>query len=833
MTDRAQEQNFEPPSGSHDLRDVVSLILVTKSEDDKLKFLMEQKNVNYRWSFSDIPPEKVWGLPRQQVHRHTLSHVKSFEEEARDILYSIIGKTESKLSLVCQVITGIPSQCCKIQHFIFSSFVKEQKLVKVCNTNWYQLFSLETLKSEVKNLERKKLVTIAEHVQAMSTGTNQDDQLGSILMELTPALVWIDKSEDEMTGYDKLIRSPGYKQSDIEMIYEEFAWRSFPFTTVKLEDIGDLLQDLGWYGRESRVFSMSRNYGREVDLQSFVTALVAMDPTTQHGFEPAEIRCHHIFRYYNENCDDVLDSSEMKDMVHDIRRLQGKAVNTDQLNEEVREAFCVFSPHIDNQLTLAEFLNGVGQLRFRGTSLLYRSSSPVVKHIIHKNSRLKRALSPSLRRGKFMAKKVRPLSGGTRTIDNRKTTEPALDSDHENQSGFGSSISLSEGAFTSSSGGYVLARHTVKVRRSGIVTCVDSLLDLERAGEVTDTGFDSPNPIPGRSLDRFRSVDAFNQKSIPNEMLQALRFFENKKGDKPQMDWGEVDRARLGQYLISLCSAVKDALCSEPRLLRISAPCYILGDIHGNYHDLVCFEKALWRLGPLLTPANFLFLGDYVDRGEYGVEVVAYLFSQKLQDPKKIHLLRGNHEIREIQDCFSFHNDCWTRFGKQLGDEVWNAVNDVFDHMPVAAVVDEKIFCIHGGIPKLTGGLEEIYSIPCPLTRPEEESQLAWQLMWNDPVDSKDDDAMEELERNEGFALNTKRQTAYVFNKTAFSSFLEANGLTHVVRAHEVKQAGFEIQMSGKLLTVFSSSHYCGGSNEAACILVHDNRLRAIRLDTS
>ena len=97
------------------------------------------------------------------------------------------------------------------------------------------------------------------------------------------------------------------------------------------------------------------------------------------------------------------------------------------------------------------------------------------------------------------------------------------------------------------------------------------------------------------------------------------------------------------------------------------APCYVMGDLHGNYEDLSAFEKLLWRTGMVLSPAKFLFLGDYVDRGQYGIEIVAHLFAQKVIAPNKIFLIRGSHEHRDVQEHFSFQNECLQRFGPDKG----------------------------------------------------------------------------------------------------------------------------------------------------------------------
>ena len=143
---------------------------------------------------------------------------------------------------------------------------------------------------------------------------------------------------------------------------------------------------------------------------------------------------------------------------------------------------------------------------------------------------------------------------------------------------------------------------------------------------------------------------------------------------------------------------------------------------------------------------------------------------------------------------------------------------------------------MHGGIPSnlnnQDNSLEAIKHIQCPLRDPEFESPIAWEILWNDPLTSDLNINLDGPSKKFGFVANSKRGTAHFFTHDALTDFLKKNNLSYVIRAHEVQQAGFKVQLGGRLLTVFSSSKYCGGSNEAATVLVDSNKLRLIRLDT-
>ncbi|XP_052072975.1 uncharacterized protein LOC127711057 isoform X2 [Mytilus californianus] len=647
----------------------------------------------------------------------------------------------------------------------------------------------------------------------------------------------------QLTAAESLIKSAKFGKKEQALYFQEYMDFCLPSLYMSYEVFEKYMQFKGL-----KVDDNMADFFRAFDLhkRKFLTfkevllGLAALEPSTQHGGMPAEMRCRYIFRFYDKNSDGHLQYDEFRHMVKDIRSFKNLSLDDESVDEDAVKSAKLFGAESKNKLPLGEFLQAVGQLKFRGTSVLFRlqhSSTSSLKSLekpVENSSPMKDdSMEPP------SSKRCRPkMLDSVRNSPPRKLNMTDTD---------GELFKLPDVRPLSAKHPqlprYELATHTIKVRRTGVLADVVKLWDLQGTTAVSGSAFSHLEGDINR-FQRMGSIDSFNQRSHPNEMLTGLRYFERAlKGDngspaKQAFDWGQVEKNALAKCLLTLCRQTKEILSDEPRLVKLTAPVYILGDIHGNYRDLVCFEKALWRMGPMLTPASFLFLGDYVDRGEYGVEVISYLFAEKLLAPEKFVLLRGNHELRSVQEMFSFKTECISKFGDSIGLQIWDAVNECFDCMPIAATVDDRIFCVHGGIPGPESEsclIENINKVPCPLRDPEIESPLAWEIMWSDPisVEQVTPELKEELEKQKGYVYNSRRGTAHFFSIEALTSFLDINGLSHVIRAHEVQEAGFQVQQQGKLLTVFSSSGYCGGSNEAACVLADNFKLRMIRLDTT
>lgn len=276
---------------------------------------------------------------------------------------------------------------------------------------------------------------------------------------------------------------------------------------------------------------------------------------------------------------------------------------------------------------------------------------------------------------------------------------------------------------------YSVASHNYKLTANGFVILpveikVEDVKNVPKHSRRLSSDFFSPT-LPNIILDMVREFSDINKISVGSS-----------RTTKPKDYLKSDDRKVLEQKLIKLCDAVEEVLKKEPRCVRIPSPCIIFGDIHGNLHDLMIYERLFWKKGPYLEAYSYLFLGDYVDRGLYSLEVFMYLFASKLQCPSQFFLLRGNHEIRDVNRNFTFYKELIEKLGPTAGPHMWERINKVFDCLPNCAVIDDRIFCAHGGIPSSGSGvckLSDILSIPCPLPKPEGNS-IAWECMWNDPV---------------------------------------------------------------------------------------------------
>jgi diadenosine tetraphosphatase ApaH/serine/threonine PP2A family protein phosphatase len=237
----------------------------------------------------------------------------------------------------------------------------------------------------------------------------------------------------------------------------------------------------------------------------------------------------------------------------------------------------------------------------------------------------------------------------------------------------------------------------------------------------------------------------------------------------------------------------------------------IVGDIHGNIDDLLRIFERL-RYPP---STRYLFLGDYVDRGLYGTEVVMLLFALKLKYPEHIFLLRGNHEAEGLTRVYGFQKEISTKFN----EAVYRAVIDVFAALPLCAIVGERVFCVHGGLSPLLASIADIECLPKPKDIPF--SGLLADMVWSDPC-----------LKIETFH-QSPRGCGCLYGPVALTEFLRNNSFDLLIRSHTLCMKGTAWPFEGdaaveKCLTVFSTSNYCEQGNTAAVLSVSPELLVAV-----
>ena len=278
--------------------------------------------------------------------------------------------------------------------------------------------------------------------------------------------------------------------------------------------------------------------------------------------------------------------------------------------------------------------------------------------------------------------------------------------------------------------------------------------------------------------------------------------------------------------VISLCEEAQEVLMAEPTLLKVSAPVKVFGDIHGQFGDLMRLFRQYGSPskdldGGDIAMADYLFLGDYVDRGKHSLETICLLLALKVQYPQRVFLVRGNHESPEVNARDGFLYECVERLGgRQGGILAWRHFNRVFEHMPMAALINSCILGVHGGIGRNLETLREIDELPRPLRMGGPHASQLLDLMWSDPTAN---DAIEGVHANE-----ERGDPVVCFGPDRVRRFLNANGLSLILRAHECVMDGWQRAACGRLITVFSATNYGNRWNNAGALLLVGKDLEII-----
>ena len=282
-----------------------------------------------------------------------------------------------------------------------------------------------------------------------------------------------------------------------------------------------------------------------------------------------------------------------------------------------------------------------------------------------------------------------------------------------------------------------------------------------------------------------------NVDSIKEKLLSV-------KGNKPgkQVDLKEDEI----KFLIDKSFPI---IKEQNILIELEAPLHVCGDIHGQYYDLLrIFDNCGYP-----DDYNYLFLGDYVDRGKQSLETICLLLCYKIKYPEKVTLLRGNHESSITNRIYGFYDECKRRYNIKI----WKSFTELFNYLPVAALIDDKILCMHGGLSPDLKIIQNIKDISRPTEIPD--TGLLCDLLWSDP----DKEAIDFDENDRGVSV--------IFGEKVVTDFNKKNDLDLIIRAHQVVDDGYEFFANRQLITIFSAPNYCGEFDNSAGIMIIDDSL--------
>ena len=280
----------------------------------------------------------------------------------------------------------------------------------------------------------------------------------------------------------------------------------------------------------------------------------------------------------------------------------------------------------------------------------------------------------------------------------------------------------------------------------------------------------------------------------PDEILEKLRRYELPT---------ELE-------IKSLCDKAREILDKADNIAMVSSPITVCGDIHGQFEDLL----EIFDVGGEVPDTNYIFLGDFVDRGNNSIETFLFLLTLKVKYPNRITLLRGNHESRQITQAYGFYEECSRRYGTV---NVWKLCTDIFDYFQLSAVIEGKIFCVHGGLSPNVITIDDIRKLDRKQEVPRDGAMS--DILWSDP----------DLEVKH-FQMSP-RGAGFLFGEEEVKKFNQANNIELIARAHQLIQEGYQFMFENGLVTVWSAPNYCYRCGNDASVMEFDEHMnRAFKI---
>ncbi|KAI9890519.1 MAG: hypothetical protein M1814_003858 [Vezdaea aestivalis] len=307
---------------------------------------------------------------------------------------------------------------------------------------------------------------------------------------------------------------------------------------------------------------------------------------------------------------------------------------------------------------------------------------------------------------------------------------------------------------------------------------------------------DPPSAAEGLDLDSMVVEKTYDGVILEKEMTQEFiddmikRFKDGKKLHR--------------KFVFQIILAVKDITYDEPTMVEIEVDAEnkltVCGDTHGQFFDLL----EIFRLNGFPSDTHsYLFNGDFVDRGSWSTEIALLLYSYKWLRPSKFFLNRGNHETDDMNRVYGFEGECKAKYNER----VFKLFSESFSALPLATLIGKKFLTLHGGLfsdDKVT--LEDIRKLNRHKQRQPGQKGLMMEMLWTDP----------QTEPGRG---PSKRGVGMQFGPDVTKRFCENNGLEAVIRSHEVRMEGYEVEHDGRCITVFSAPKYCDSTeNKGAYI---------------